>query len=158
MCIPTFVDFFLFHLFFFFFFFLCFLRFLFPSFPFSLLAGTLWHFFLLFAFVCQLDSLVRSFPIFFFIRFLSSWSRRHCNATPHAPTHVTSSLLTIHFSAGDQLVVPRWGNAHFLPLQEYDRGSGRKREGQMNKHEQCLGLTQSRRRVCNTTFSIAYMD
>ena len=24
-------------------------------------------------------------------------------------------------------------------------------EGQMNKHEQCLGLTQSRRRVCNTT-------
>ena len=38
----------------------------------------------------------------------------------------------------------RGGNAHFLPLQEYDRGSGRKRE-QTNKHEQCLGLTQEQK-------------
>ena len=53
--------------------------------------------------------------------------------------------------AGDQLVAPSGVTHISLPLQEYDRGSGRKRE-QTNKHEQCLGLTQSRRRVCNTTF------
>ena len=39
MCIPTFVDFFVFNLSFFLF--LCFFRFLFPSFLFSLLAGSL---------------------------------------------------------------------------------------------------------------------
>ena len=37
-----------------------------------------------------------------------------------------------------------------MPLQEYDRG-GQEKIKQTNKHEQCLGLTQSRRRVCNTT-------
>ena len=40
---------------------------------------------------------------------------------------------------------PRGGNAHFLPLQEYNRGIGRKIEGQTNKHEQCLGLTQEQK-------------
>ena len=37
-----------------------------------------------------------------------------------------------------------------MPPQEYDRG-GQEKIKQTNKHEQCLGLTQSRRRVCNTT-------
>ena len=36
-------------------------------------------------------------------------------------------------------------------MQEYDRGGWRKIERQTNKHEQSLGLTKSRRRLCNTT-------
>ena len=74
-----------------------------------------------------------------------------CNVTPFAPTHVHHSLLTMSL-LGQWSTSGSEGVTHIsLPLQEYDRGSGRKREGQTNKHEQCLGLTQSRRRVCNTT-------
>ena len=154
MCIPTFVDFFLFHLFF------CFFRFLFPSFPFSLLAGTLWHFFLLFAFVCQpLNSpALRSIPIFFFRFFLY-----HCKVTivklpPVGPPHT-------FINSSNHSLLGRWstsgsegGNAHFFTATRIRSRGPEKIEGQTNKHEQCLGLTQSRRRVCNTTFPIAYMD
>ena len=41
------------------------------------------------------------------------------------------------------------GNAHFLPTQEYDRGTEENKTD--DKHEQSLGLTKSRRRYCNTT-------
>ena len=73
----------------------------------------------------------------------------YCNDTVLAPTHV-NFLLTISFMAGDQLVA-EGGNAHFFTATRI-RSGGQEKIKQTNKHEQCLGLTQSRRRVCNTTF------
>ena len=73
----------------------------------------------------------------------------YCNDTVLAPTHV-NFLLTISFMAGDQLVAER-GNAHFFTATRI-RSGGHEKIKQTNKQEQCLGLTQSRRRVCNTTF------
>ena len=65
-----------------------------------------------------------------------------CNVTALAPKHTFIILLTIRFfTAGDQLVVPRGVTHISLPLQEYNRGSGRKR-GQTNKHEQWLTQEQ----------------
>ena len=58
-----------------------------------------------------------------------------CNDTPLAPTYVTSSLLTMSLLGRWSTSGSEGGNAHFLPLQEYDRGNGRKRD-QTNKHEQ----------------------
>ena len=111
MCIPTFVDFFLFHLFF-----LCFFRFLFPSFLFSLLAGSLLHFFPFFFVRSLPDSLIPRFiPIFFHQVFFHPGQRRHCDALPPHPPHYLSLLtMSLLMPAGDQLVV-RGGNAHFLP-------------------------------------------
>ena len=53
------------------------------------------------------------------------------------------------FTAGDQPVV-RGGQRTFLATTRIRSGEQEKIK-QTNKHEQCLGLTQSRRRVCNTT-------
>ena len=69
---------------------------------------------------------------------------------PHPHTHSSSSRTFSSWPAGDQLVV-RGGVTHIsLPLQEYDRGRQEKIK-QTNKHKQSLGLTESRRRYCNTT-------
>ena len=50
-----------------------------------------------------------------------------CNVTPRRPPHVN------FFNSSNHLLLGRWstsgfvvGNAHFLPLQEYDRGGRRK--------------------------------
>ena len=73
------------------------------------------------------------------------WMLHVCYVTASAPKHV-NFLLTIHFLAGRWSTSgPEGGNAHFLPLQEYDRGGAEKIEGQTNKHEQCLGLTQEQK-------------
>ena len=46
---------------------------------------------------------------------------------PPPPPHTFIILLTIHFLAGRWSTSgPEGGNAHFLPLQEYDRGGRRK--------------------------------
>ena len=45
----------------------------------------------------------------------------------------------------------RGGQRTFLATTRIRSGGQEKIEEQTNKHEQCLGLTQSRRRVCNTT-------
>ena len=62
-----------------------------PFFPFSLLAGTLWHFFLLLTFVCQLDSLVRLFPIFFSSGFFHPGLGAIVTLPPSPHTHSSSS-------------------------------------------------------------------
>ena len=51
---------------------------------------------------------------------------------------------------GDQLVVPRGGNAHFLPLQEYDRGNNR--TNRTNEQTQTMLGVNSREEgeLCNT--------
>ena len=53
--------------------------------------------------------------------------KKYCNVTPRRPPHSHIILLTI------SLLYGRWstsgfdrGNAHFLPLQEYDQGGRRK--------------------------------
>ena len=80
---------------------------------------------------------------------------------PPSPPHTLHPL-----SRTFSLLYGRWsssgsegGNAHFFTATTIRSGGGAEKiDGQTNKHEQCLGLTQSRRRVCNTTFPIAYMD
>ena len=78
---------------------------------------------------------------------------------PRRPPH------TLHPTSNHSLL-GRWstsgseggGERTFLATTRIRSRGQEKIEGQTNKHEQCLGLTQSRRRVCNTTFPLAYMD
>ena len=74
----------------------------------------------------------------------------NCNDTPLFPTHV-HPLLPFHFlrPSGDQLDV-RGGQRTFLGTTRI-RSGGQEKIKQMNKHDQCLGWTKSRRRICNTT-------
>ena len=73
-----------------------------------------------------------------------------CNVTALAPTrHIKSSNHFTSRPVGDQLV--RGGQRTFLATTIIRSRGPEKIEEQTNKHEQCLGLIQSRRRVCNTT-------
>ena len=51
---------------------------------------------------------------------------------PLQPPHVTSTLLTISLHGRWSTSGSNRGNAHFLPLQEYNRGSGRKKNKRTN--------------------------
>ena len=65
---------------------------------------------------------------------------------PPSPPNTLHPLLTMSLLGRWSTSGSEGGNAHFLPLQEYDRGSGRKRE-QTNKHEQyAWGWLKSRKR------------
>ena len=78
------------------------------------------------------------------------WSTSY-SVTPPSPPHALhqSSNHFASWPAGDQLVV-RGGQRTFLANTRI-RSEAQEKIKQTNKHEQCLGLTQSRRRVCNTT-------
>ena len=131
MCIPTFVDFFLFLLFF-----SLFLSFSFSFFSFLAARCIFFSFFFV--------KLASRFPhpsilsYFFFHQVFFILVNGAIVMFPLRPTRY------INFSSTISLL-GRWstsgldrGNAHFLPLQEYNRGSGRKE----NKRTICLGLTQ----------------
>ena len=86
--------------------------------------------------------------IFIFHSFFQFSSNVTLRPSPPHALHQSSN----HFAswpAGDQLVV-RGGQRTFLANTRI-RSGGQEKIKQTNKHEQCLGLTQSRRRVCNTT-------
>ena len=124
MCIPTFVDFFLFHFFFF------------VSFVF---------FFLLFLSRCSQGP----YGIFFFflrssVSFSIPSSLDHCDATHLTPTSII--LLTIHFLAGDQLVVPRGGVTHIsCHYKNTIEGVGEKQDKRTNT-DNMLGVNSRAKR------------
>ena len=92
-------------------------------------------------------SLARSrYLSFFFLSFnFTLW----CNVTALVPTHV-NFLLTIHFLTGRWSTSGSRGVTH-ISCHHKNTIGGQEKIKQTNKHEQCLWLTQSRRRVCNTT-------
>ena len=70
---------------------------------------------------------------------------------PH-PHHIRSVFQPFHFSPGRWSTSGSSGVTHISCHHKNTMGGGEQEKiKQTNKHEQCLGLTQSRRRVCNTT-------
>ena len=112
------------------FFFLCFFRFLFPSFLFSLLAGSLLQFFFLssssarFPTPSSLDSF-----LFFFHQVFFSGQRHHLwNVTPSPPT-LSQSSNHVFFLAGRWSTSGWGGNAHFFTytrIRSRETGENRK--------------------------------
>ena len=140
----------------FFFLFLCFFRFLFPSFLFSLLAGSLLHFFFSFFFVRSLpDSFIPRFiPVFFLSGFSSSWSTAPLwNVTPSPPTILSQSSNHVFFLAGRWSTSGWGGNAHFFTytrIRSRETGENRKTNEQTK-----LGVNQEQKRGIATLHACA---
>ena len=79
-----------------------------------------------------------------------------CNVTALAPTHMFIILLTIRFSAGDQLVVPR-GVTHISC--HYKNTIGGTGENKTNEQTRTmLGVNSEQKESMQHYIPIAYMD
>ena len=72
---------------------------------------------------------------------------------PPRPPRYINFFEPFHFLAGDQLVVPIGASHISLPLQEYNRGSGRKRTNEQNEQYAWVN-SSARRELCNTAFPV----
>ena len=110
-----------------------------------------------FAYVFRVPLLLRSSWLYntrrYQVLFLNLWyDSTWCNVTPLAPKHTSIILLTIHFLAGDQQVVPRGVTHISCHNKNTIEGTGENKTNEQTGQTICLGLTKSRRSYATLHF------